>query len=240
MKTAKPSAMNRPFRNLKSFLEERDVPLRSFPVERVLLDKKAARRMAGPENEEALFEAAMADVFPLEKDNVPEFDFEPHDRPCVSRQNPPDATLVKMENLVKHGEGFVVEYTAEYIEGAGPDVRREIVTKLHQGEFSIQGYIDLHGFNVEQAREAFDNFLKDSVASAKRGVLIVHGRGLSSPEEPVLKTKVFHWLTRGPWRKWVVAFCSARSCDGGAGATYVLLRRTPVTKKRRKKGTRAI
>ncbi len=240
MKTAKPSAMNRPFRNLKSFLEEREVPLRSFPVERVLLDKKAAGRMAGPENEEALFEAAMADVLPLEKDNVPEFDFEPPGRPCVLRQGPPDATLAKLENLVKHGEGFVVEYTSEYIEGAGPDVCREIVTKLHQGEFSIQGYIDLHGFNVEQAREAFDDFLKDSVASAKRGVLIVHGRGLSSPEEPVLKTKVFHWLTRGPWRKWVVAFCSARSCDGGAGATYVLLRRTPVTRKRRKKGMRAI
>ena len=164
----------------------------------------------------------------------------PPDRPCVSRQGPPDAALVRLENLVRHGEGFVVEYTAEYIEGAGPDICREVVRKLHQGEFSIQGYIDLHGFNVERAREAFDNFLKDSVASAKRGVLIVHGRGLSSPEEPVLKTKVFHWLTRGPWRKWVVAFCSARSCDGGAGATYVLLRRTPVTKKRRKKGMRAI
>ena len=240
MKTVKPSAMNRPFRNLKSILEEREVHLHSFPVERVLLDKKAAGRLAGPENEEALFEAAMADVNRLDKDNVPDFDFEPPDWPCLAEQDPPDAALAKLENLVRHGEGFVVEYTAEYIEGAGPDVCREIVTKLHQGEFSIQGYIDLHGFNVEQAREAFDNFLKDSVASAKRGVLIVHGRGLSSPQEPVLKTEVFHWLTRGPWRKWVVAFCSARSCDGGAGATYVLLRRTPVTKRRRKKGMRAI
>jgi hypothetical protein len=35
---------------------------------------------------------------------------------------------------------------------------------------------------------------------------------------------VVRWLTRGPWRKWIIAYSSARSCDGGTGATYVLLR----------------
>jgi DNA-nicking Smr family endonuclease len=66
-------------------------------------------------------------------------------------------------------------------------------------------------------------------------VLIVHGRGLSSPAKPVLKTKVIEWLTCGPWRKWVIAFTSARSFDGGAGATYVLLRQRPVTRSKRKR-----
>jgi DNA-nicking Smr family endonuclease len=69
-------------------------------------------------------------------------------------------------------------------------------------------------------------------------VLIVHGRGLSSPAKPILKTKVIKWLTSGPWRKWVMAFTSARWCDGGAGATYVLLRKRPVTKRFKKKGRR--
>jgi DNA-nicking Smr family endonuclease len=35
-------------------------------------------------------------------------------------------------------------------------------------------------------------------------------------------------------RKWVIAFSSARSCDGGAGATYVLLRQRPLTMRFRK------
>ncbi|MGD0625276.1 MAG: Smr/MutS family protein, partial [Thermodesulfobacteriota bacterium] len=74
-------------------------------------------------------------------------------------------------------------------------------------------------------------FLKWAVMTGKRGVLIIHGRGLSSPQEPVLKEKVIEWLTRGPWRKWVIAYASARLCDGGAGATYVLLRRRPVSKR---------
>jgi DNA-nicking Smr family endonuclease len=42
---------------------------------------------------------------------------------------------------------------------------------------------------------------------------------------------VEEWLTRGPWRKWVVAYSSARIYDGGAGATYVLLRERPVSKR---------
>jgi DNA-nicking Smr family endonuclease len=64
--------------------------------------------------------------------------------------------------------------------------------------------------------------------------LIIHGRGLSSPGEPVIKAKVAQWLSSGPWKKWVVAFASARMCDGGSGASYVLLRRRPLGKRHRK------
>ena len=66
-------------------------------------------------------------------------------------------------------------------------------------------------------------------------IFVVHGRGLKSPDKPVLKAKVFEWLTRGPLRAHVIALASARSCDGGAGATYVLLRRRPIGKRQRKR-----
>jgi DNA-nicking Smr family endonuclease len=145
--------------------------------------------------------------------------------------------LLHLEELIKTGKGFVVADTPEYVEGIGYNVNREVTKRLHNGEFSIQGHIDLHGLTVESARETFENFLKESISTGKRMVLIVHGRGLSSPAKPILKTKVIKWLTSGPWRKWVMAFTSARWCDGGAGATYVLLRKRPVTK-RFKKGRR--
>ncbi|UCH46386.1 MAG: Smr/MutS family protein [Nitrospiraceae bacterium] len=52
---------------------------------------------------------------------------------------------------------------------------------------------------------------------------IIHGRGLRSPDGPVLKKAVIQWLlTR--YRKYIVAFASARQCDGGLGAIYVLFR----------------
>jgi DNA-nicking Smr family endonuclease len=76
--------------------------------------------------------------------------------------------------------------------------------------------------------------MREAVATGKRAVLIIHGRGLSSPALPVLKTRVAEWLTTGYWRKWVVAFTSARRCDGGSGASYVLLRRNPLPKRLRK------
>jgi DNA-nicking Smr family endonuclease len=88
---------------------------------------------------------------------------------------------------------------------------------------------------VGEAKTAFDDFLQRSIISSKRTLLVIHGRGLSSAEEPVLKTKVKEWLTSGLWRKWIVAFSSARACDGGAGATYILLRRHPATKRHRKR-----
>jgi DNA-nicking Smr family endonuclease len=142
--------------------------------------------------------------------------------------------LLKLKDLVQHGTGFEVADTPEYIEGTMYHVHPEIARRLHQGDFSIQAYINLHRFKVAEAREAFERFVKWAVATGKTGVLIVHGRGLSSPSEPVLKQKVVEWLTRGPWRKWVVAYATARSCDGGAGATYVLLRRRPVSKRLKK------
>ena len=69
-----------------------------------------------------------------------------------------------------------------------------------------------------------ERFLKDAISRGKHGVLVIHGRGLCSPGEPVLKQMVMKTLGRGYWRKRVVAFASARLSDGGAGATYVLLR----------------
>ena len=59
-------------------------------------------------------------------------------------------------------------------------------------------------------------------------------QGRSPITHNVLKTKVKEWLTSGPWRKWVIAFTSARACDGGTGATYVLLRQRPATKRYRR------
>ena len=144
---------------------------------------------------------------------------------------PEDEALSRLVRLVNHGEGFIVSDTPEYIEGTGYNVHQEFARRLHRGDFSIQAHIDLHGLNVEEAKEAFEAFLKKAVNSGKSAVLIIHGRGLSSPAEPVLKNKVREWLSHGYWLKWVIAYASAQSYDGGAGATYVLLRHRPVSKR---------
>ena len=51
---------------------------------------------------------------------------------------------------------------------------------------------------------------------------IIHGKGLGSRNRlPVLKHKLRHWLMQ---REDVLAFCQARTVDGGSGAVIVLLK----------------
>ena len=154
--------------------------------------------------------------------------------PSAAKESPETAIVGQLTNLVKYGEGFVISNTPEYIEGTGYDVHPEFAGRLHRGDFSIQAHVDLHGQSVAEAKKTFEEFLSGSAKAGRRAVLIIHGRGLSSPGEPLLKNNVREWLTRGHWRKWVIAFSSAQSYDGGAGATYVLLRQRPVSKSARK------
>jgi len=52
---------------------------------------------------------------------------------------------------------------------------------------------------------------------------IIHGRGLRSAKGPVLKNALMKWLSEH-YRKHMIAFATARQCDGGLGAVYVLLK----------------
>jgi len=191
----------------------------------------------GPDEEARLFQEVMADVEPIVRDTR-SIDQAPQTRPRVLEHDPEAEALARLEDLVKSGQGFIISDTPEYMEGVGYGVNPEIAKRLHRGDFSVQIHLDLHGLGVGEAYEAFEVFLKEALLLGKRAVLIVHGRGRSSRAEPVLKAKVRQWLTSGPWRKWVIAFTSARACDGGAGATYVLLRQRPATKRYRKGATK--
>jgi len=226
MKPQKPSLTCDSFRDLKTLLKSKSISL----PDRQPLDVPIQRIEVSPEVEEKLFRKAMEGVKPIPKNKVVGRKIQ-IELPEATRNREDTEALEKLANLVRYGTGFTVSDTPEYIEGTGYNVPPSIARRLHQGDFSIQAHVDLHGLRVDDAKETFEQFLDWAVTTGRRGVLIVHGRGLSSPSEPILKNKVKEWLTRGPWRKWVVAYCSARKCDGGAGATYLLLRQRPVSKR---------
>jgi DNA-nicking Smr family endonuclease len=229
-KHSKPSAPYRPFENLKALLEEKSFQLSSARKEDP--PKIVHNSTPNPDADEGLFENAMAGVEPITR-RIGSIDKSQASPARVSEQDPEAEALARLKGLVKGGEGFIIADTPEYVEGVGYGVNPDVARRLHQGDFSIQAHVDLHGLGVGDAHETFERFLKEALLSGKTAVLVIHGRGLSSREEPVLKTKVKEWLTTGPWRKWVIAFTSARACDGGTGATYVLLRKRPATKRRR-------
>ena len=231
MKTSKSTGVFRPFEDLKTLLE---IQSRTLKDNDSAAEEFVANPESHPESEVDIFYRAMADVKKISRDNCVDQNGQPPD--LSFRHNDSESEILKaLNNLVKKGTGFVVSDTPEYMEGRGRDAHPEITRRLHRGDFSVQDYIDLHGLNVADAQSAFEEFMQQNIVAGKRVVLIIHGRGLSSANEPVLKTSVHRWLSSGYWRKWVMAFSSARWCDGGTGSTYVLLRQRPVTKQIQKK-----
>lgn len=226
MKPRPASIRNRPFASLAERLD-----LKKIRLPEVNLPHPPSRPPT-PAEEKALFEAAMADVVPLAKGPRTVTRMPSPGKQAFRVEDPDAEALHRLKLLVETGEGFVLTHTAEYVEGACSWVPPEVFRRLHGGHFSVQGHVDLHGMGVDTARMAFDRFMKHALAAGWRAVLIVHGRGRGSPGPPVLKRNLLHWLTRGAWKRWVIAFTSARACDGGTGATCVLLRRSPGSAKR--------
>lgn len=102
--------------------------------------------------------------------------------------------------------------------GIGPDTLR----KLRRGHWVIQHQLDLHGLRTDEARAALVDFLRACGKRGLRCVRVIHGKGLGSAnKEPVLKNKVRNWLVQ---KDEVLAFCTARAAEGGAGALVVLLK----------------
>ncbi len=127
-----------------------------------------------------------------------------------------------------------VRDTSEYVEELVRGFQKELFEALHAGKISVSRVLNLHRLRVPEAEEALNTFFKECVLRGDRCVLIIHGRGLSSKNEPVLKRRVHEWLRKGPFRKYILGFCSARQCDGGMGATYVMLSPRPLKKRRGK------
>ncbi len=103
-----------------------------------------------------------------------------------------------------------------------PGLQKSVLKKLRKGYYGLDADIDLHGLTSREAQTQLLRFLHFCVEDGCRCVQIVHGKGYNSPgNQPVLKNDINLWLRQ---HKDVLAFCSAPSRAGGAGALFVLLR----------------
>lgn len=103
-----------------------------------------------------------------------------------------------------------------------PHVPEAVLLRLRRGQYAVDDEIDLHGLSGAEAKAAMRDFIAGAAARGMRCVRIIHGKGRrSGPRGPVLKNIVNHWLQRSDF---VLAFGSARTVDGGNGATDVLLK----------------
>jgi DNA-nicking Smr family endonuclease len=133
-----------------------------------------------------------------------------------------DEQLALQESLAAPQPTADIEFGDELLFSRN-GVQNSVMRKLRRGQYRIEAELDLHRLTAAQAHKVLVEFIFHSRRRQLRCVRIIHGKGLSSKDQhPVLKGKVNSWLQQ--WDD-VLAFCSARQCDGGTGATYVLLRR---------------
>jgi DNA-nicking Smr family endonuclease len=89
----------------------------------------------------------------------------------------------------------------------------------------IEARLDLHGMTQPDAHRELGAFIRASRDAGRRCVLVITGRGLGPSGSGVLKSSVPRWLEEPELRQHVLATAAAQPQRGGAGATYLLLRR---------------
>ncbi len=113
-------------------------------------------------------------------------------------------------------------------------IQHGVFKKLKQGRYLTDTKLDLHRHTAEQARQMLYQFVLDCVEHDIRCALILHGKGMHTPDDDGsgrrerkpqarIKSCVVHWLKQ---LEQVQAFSSAQPKDGGAGAVYVLFRKS--------------
>ncbi len=102
------------------------------------------------------------------------------------------------------------------------EVPPQTLRRLKRAEFAIEDELDLHASSERVAEDLLRRFLAEARDAAHHCVRIVHGKGLHSPQGPVLKGLVERVLNL---RADVLAYTSAPVALGGTGAVLVLLAR---------------
>ncbi len=106
---------------------------------------------------------------------------------------------------------------------AEPDAEEEPVYERRRRLRAMrsEASIDLHGLTRDEAWIRLEAFFADSVRRNLQKVLIIHGKGAHSPDDPVLRTMVQHFLEKNS-HAGESGFSSSR--DGGTGSTWVILK----------------
>ena len=178
-----------------------------------------AADMADPDADDAVFLQAMGEVAPLQgrgRDVAP----------VPDATTPPPNGEISLQDFMDGKLEFALSFSDEYLEGHVVGLDQMTINKLRAGSFSPEAHLDLHGLNALQAFEALRGFLRGGWYKGLRTVLVVPGRGRNSPDGiGILREKLQNWLTQDPFKRVVLAFCTAQPHDGGPGSVYVLLRK---------------
>ncbi len=194
--------------------------------------KKAApsRKNAGPiEDDTELFLRAAAGARKIANEDVPAE--APDNKRVVGR---PDAVPHEPEDdqlffqAMKKIGTTIREVRREPYDSDGEETHHRSsagrMRQLKRGTLRISETLDLHGFHRDEALAQLEHFIVNAFSRGERAVLVITGKGINSPEGPVLQGAVETWL-REKGKGMVVEFAPAPRDMGGTGAFVVFLKK---------------
>lgn len=135
------------------------------------------------------------------------------ENPIVKR----DPNYLQTSDVKRVGPHDIVGYKR-------PGIQDGVFRKLRLGKYETEARLDLHRKTVEEARQQLFRFIHDCMNHDIRSVLVLPGKGEKSQgDSAVLKSYLVHWLEQ---IEEVQAYHTAQPHHGGAGAFYVLLRKS--------------
>ncbi|GAM09792.1 hypothetical protein OR1_02073 [Geobacter sp. OR-1] len=159
-----------------------------------------------------------------------------HTRSASRQGKRPEIRPAKPEPTVEPDESRVfldalkalkldVSFTDAVPEEDIPSTPRRIsrMRQLRRGTIRLNLEIDLHGLTRDEALDALTSFIPAACRRGQQAVLVIAGKGVHSPGEPVLQGAVAEWLGN-TGREWVTEFVPAPESMGGDGAYVVFLK----------------
>ncbi|MGF1861334.1 Smr/MutS family protein, partial [Photobacterium profundum] len=137
-------------------------------------------------NELDLFREMMADVSPLEQDQVAitqKYQItETHLVRQIAAQTltESDPEYLSLDNVIMRKPEDIIEFKRD-------GVQEGVFKKLRLGKYEIQARLDLHRKTLKQARDEILQFLKQCQGMDIRTVIIIHGKGERSDPPAMMK-----------------------------------------------------
>jgi DNA-nicking Smr family endonuclease len=208
---------NNPFKALKG-ITAKPGPVQKTP------EPPPKEKVLSAEDDAALFIRAMEGARKIESDEA--FAATPRKQSAPKKVETalPEDNQLFLQTMQKMGATFQdVEHETEEEEFE----RRSSSSRMRQlkrGTIRITQELDLHGFLKDEALKRLEHFTTSAFTLGHQAVLVITGKGINSPEGPVLQGAVASWLQSNA--KGIVAeFGPAPRDKGGSGAYVVFLKK---------------
>ncbi len=144
--------------------------------------------------------------------------------PEKTRVRAPEDSQLFLAAIKKIGSAFHERLPEQELEEAEHRSPTSRMRQLKRGAIRISQELDLHGFLKDDALARLEQFVAAARSRGQQAVLVITGKGINSPEGPVLQGAVAEWL-RNKGKGLIAEFSSAPRELGGSGAFVVFLKK---------------